>query len=594
MTINRNDPCSCGSGLKFKKCCYGSSSASANNRLTDLKAAMARATDAHKSGRLAEASTVYRTILVQQPKNGDALHLLGVSEFQQGNNAEAIELIQKAIPLMPGCAEAYINLGTVYHHAARLDEAISCFRKALEIAPNNSVTLLNLGNTYKDQMALDQALSCYRQALAIRPDFLVAHSNILMILQYDPLQTPATLADAHQQWDIQHGHPLQPYTQYKNSQTLDRPIRVGYLSPDFCNHPVGYFMLPVVKTHDRSRVTTYCYYNKQTIDNCTEQLQNAADVWHFVKQMSDQELARLIRTDEIDILVDLAGHTANNRLPVFALKPAPVQVSWLGYPCSTGLKAIDYRLTDRIADPTDEDDRHASETLLRLPDSFLCYEPPATSPDVAPLPARGSNRITFGSFNNLAKVNDRVIALWASILSQLPGSRLVLKSKAFADPMLGSRLLERFRNHGLESSRIELRSFTASIEDHYRSYNEIDIALDTFPYNGTTTTFDALWMGVPVITLRGARHAARVGASILTHAGLEDLIADSEDAYVASAVRLANDLNKLEALRQTVRNRVAGSRLCDVPAFTASLEEAYHEMMSTWIFQQKEQREVKQ
>jgi predicted O-linked N-acetylglucosamine transferase (SPINDLY family) len=282
-----------------------------------------------------------------------------------------------------------------------------------------------------------------------------------------------------------------------------------------------------------------------------------------------------VRKDGIDILVDLAGHTAENRLLVFARKPAPVQITWLGYPNTTGMPVMDYRLTDEIADPPGEADQYHSETLIRLPDGFLCYSPPDDAPDVSGLPARQTGRITFGSFNNLPKINEAVIALWSRLLLQIPQSDLLLKSKQFADAHVRQRYLDLFTSHGIEAERITLLQRVSSTAGHLAIYDRVDIGLDPFPYNGTTTTCEALWMGVPVISLRGDRHAGRVGASILTHVSLQELVAADEDQYIRVGIKLARELDELEGLRKSLRARMQASVLCDGRAFARTMENIF-------------------
>ena len=294
--------------------------------------------------------------------------------------------------------------------------------------------------------------------------------------------------------------------------------------------------------------------------------------------MADSAVAERIREDSIDILIDLAGHTANNRLPVFAERPAPVQVTWLGYPNTTGLSAMDYRLTDVIADPEGDADVLHSENLMRLPNGFLCFAPAADAPEIAGTPALTTGQVTFGSFNNLAKVTPEVVETWAHVLHRIPKSQLVIKSRPLADAETRERYVEMFGAHGIDAGRVELCSWIASRSGHLGAYNRVDVGLDPFPYNGTTTTCEALWMGVPVITLCGDRHSGRVGASILIRIALKDLVAETKAIYVEKTVALANDLDRLSALRSDLRSRMKMSPLCDPELFTRDVEATYREM----------------
>jgi predicted O-linked N-acetylglucosamine transferase (SPINDLY family) len=313
----------------------------------------------------------------------------------------------------------------------------------------------------------------------------------------------------------------------------------------------------------------------------TERLKQRSHHWHNIRGKTDDDVAALIRADAIDILIDLAGHTENNRLPVFARKPAPVQVTYLGYPNTTGLRTIDYRLTDIEADPPGQEPYH-TEQLVRLPHGFLCYTSPPDAPAVTALPTSTVGHVTFGSFNNLAKMTPEVIGLWAQILKAIPGSRLVIKNKSMKDGPTRERYLALFRETGITEDRLDFVAWIPEAADHLGAYAHVDIALDTFPYNGTTTTCEALWMGVPVITLAGERHAARVGVSLLTRVGLTELIAQSPEEYVKLAVELAADTERLVQLRAGMRERMKHSPLCDAKSFTRDLETAYRGMWREW------------
>ena len=310
----------------------------------------------------------------------------------------------------------------------------------------------------------------------------------------------------------------------------------------------------------------------------TGRLRGLSDQWRDIAGKTDDRVAALIREDRIDILVDLAGHTAGNRLLVFARKPAPVQVTWLGYPNTTGLEAMDYRLTEAVSDPPGQTERWHSEELIRLPGTFSCYGPPAESPPVGPLPALEAGHVTFGCFNNLAKLTPPAIELWSQILREVPGARLLLKSRGLADLETAAGVREEFGRRGIEPARLEFNGQELSVTNHLALYNRVDLALDTFPYNGTTTTCEALWMGVPVVTLAGATHVARVGASLLTHLSVEELIADSPVGYVARCVDLAGDLPRLAEIRAGLRERMRASPLCDAPGFTRGFEDALRGM----------------
>lgn len=353
-------------------------------------------------------------------------------------------------------------------------------------------------------------------------------------------------------------------------------MKIGYVSGDFRRHSVANFLLPLFRHHDRSRFQVYCYTNNAWSDDVTERLIAASDHWRRIFALDDEAAAKLIAEDGIDVLLDLSGHTANNRLSLFARQPAPVQATWLGYPGSTGIEAIQYRLVDAITDPPDEADSHYSERLVRLDKGFLCYEPL----DEAPEPiARPDGPVRFGSFNNPAKLSPATLELWMKVLEAVDGSELVLKGRSLADAKMRQTLLTRFAKRGISPERIVLLEHMAAPERHMAAYGEVDIALDPFPYNGTTTTCEALWMGVPVVTLLGARHSARVGASLLTQVGLESLIARDERDYVRLAADLAADHRRRSGLRGKLRGMMRASPLCDGPGFARRLEEAYRGMV---------------
>ena len=357
---------------------------------------------------------------------------------------------------------------------------------------------------------------------------------------------------------------------------------MGYVSPDFRRHSVAYFIEPLIARHDRDAFEVYCYSNVLTPDSMTRHLMGLSDSACHIVAMSDGEAADRVRADGIDILVDLAGHTAGGRLGLFALKPAPVQVSYLGYPNTTGLAAIDWRITDIHADPPGNGDEFHSERLARLPRTFLCFQPPADAPAIQPPPSIESGRITFGSFNTLPKVTPEVVGAWAQLLHRVPGSRLLLKASGLTDAAGRGRLLGEFAQHGIDEDRLTLLGKVGDFNAHLARYHEMDIGLDPFPYNGTTTTCEAVWMGVPVVSLAGDRHAGRVGASVLANLGLEELIATSIDEYLAIAADLAADTARLGMLRETMRARVVASPLRDETGFSREVEHAYRQMWLRW------------
>ena len=363
-------------------------------------------------------------------------------------------------------------------------------------------------------------MAAYRQAIDLKPADAGVYSNLLFCLCGDPGQDEKSLYHVHRGWaeQFEDDHPYIDTGIGDSELDPERALRIGYLSSDLNNHSVAYFLERVLANHDRRQFHITCYADGQIEDDMTARLRNATNNWRAIAGMNDTVLSTQIREDRIDVLVDLAGHTAENRLTLFSRRAAPVQVTWIGYPATTGLSEMDYRLTDQRADPVGESDRWHSEKLLRLPGCFLCYTPPPDCPDVAAEKSAGP--LTFGSFNNLSKITSPAIELWAQLLNSLPASRLLLKARQLADATVRDALVGSFGKFGIAPERLQFHSRIQSRREHLELYSEIDIALDTFPYCGTTTTCEALWMGVPVVTLVGARHAGRVGASLLTAANL--------------------------------------------------------------------------
>ena len=535
-------------------------------------------------GKTEEAVSAYRNAIELRPDYAEAHNNLGNLLNAQGRLNDAIASYRKALEIRPDYAEAYNNMGVAFKDQGKLDESIECCRKTLAITPNNAEVYSNMGNAYKEKGELKEAVDCYQNALKLKPDYDKAHSNLLLSLQYDSKHTPEWLYEQHREWNRIHAEPLtKEILPHANDKTADRRLRIGYVSPDFRRHSCAYIIESLFKAHDKKQVEIFCYADVHRPDDMTRNLQSLSDQWRSVLGKSYAAVAEQIRNDHIDILVDLAGHTAHNRLLTFARKPAPVQVTWLGYPDTTGMDVMDYRLSDSIADPEGISDNYASESLLRLPQGFLCYAPPAGAPPVSDLPFLKSHSITFASFNNLSKTTPEVVALWSKILHQVPGSRILLKNRQLANDSTRGRYLHLFADNGIAPERITMMPYAASLEDHLKAYHQADIALDPFPYNGTITSCEALWMGIPMVTLCGNRHASRVGASILTRVGLPEFIAETEADYIQKAVRLAGDIERMKNIRASLRNRMQRSPLCDAQAFARTIESVYQEIWGKWV-----------
>lgn len=517
------------------------------------------------------------------PLYAEAQYNLGNALSTAGKPDSAINYLQQAIALNPEYAEAHNNLGNIYRSRDQIDRAFECFSTACRLKPKYAIAHNNTASVLQTQGFLQEALAEYRAALQITPHDTATHSNLLVAENYSIENTPELLYEKHRTWAGLHAVPRTPLYRQSPSEPGQR-LRIGYTSADFRMHPVAYFFLPLVSQHTRADFEVTCYSDVARPDRITSQLQELSDRWCDVRGWSDERLAATIAEDRIDILVDLAGHTANNRLCAFAAKPAPVQVSFLGYPNTTGMDCIDYRLTDAIVDPPEEEALFTEE-LIRLPSPFCCYAPSDTAPPIGPPPADQRGCVTFGSLHTPAKLNSRVIDVWSEILRGVPTSRLLIARSTLTRLSI-ERIAGKFLARGISSDRVEIRQLAARAGNYLDVYNEIDIVLDTFPWCGHTTTCEALWMGVPVVTLRGDRHAGRMGASLLTHAGLEALIGDSEASYVHCAVALADKPLIVRNIRRSLRDRIRNSALCNAAAYTAAVESAYDEMWRRWCTSQ--------
>jgi predicted O-linked N-acetylglucosamine transferase (SPINDLY family) len=507
-------------------------------------------------------------------------HSKGVILASAGRHEEAVKSYIKALNIRPDIAECYNNLGLSFQALKVLDKATDCFRKAVMLKPSFAVAYNNLANVLKDSGRMDEAIENYSRAIGLMPDNPVFYSNLVYVLNYHPAYTPDTIFNEHKKCGELYMKNVCRHTSYANSRTIDRPLRVAYLSPDFRAHPVSNFIKPVLKYHNPDSVINYCYSDAAIKDAVTKHLKMFAKNWRNIHGLGNEEVIRMIQQDEIDILVDLTGHTANSRLAIFASKPAPVQISYLGYPNTTGLETVDYYITDEIADPTGSGQWYTEE-LLYLSEGFSCYTPIIHTPPVSPLPATKNGYITFGSLNDLAKVNSEVIRLWREVLMSVPDSRFIF----FRDTLRGGikdYWYNMFKKAGFDMNRVYFLCSPPN-HDHYLSVLEgIDIVLDTFPWSGHTTTCECLHMGVPVITLKGNTHAGRLSASVLAAAGLSELVACDVKEYVKIACRLAGDIGKLAATRLQLREVLKNSILCDGKAFTQRLESAYRKVWEKW------------
>ncbi len=595
-----------------------------------LAKALAAAQQHHAKREFEDAKIIYQLILDTQPDHADAMFYIGAAMHQAGDSAQGVEQMKRAAKLNPRSVAYNYNLGLVYEAIGDMPAAIACYRQviandrggqwhctlakqltdagqlddAIEFA-REALTLLaphargiahnQLANALTLKGELTEAIANFQIAISLEVENAMMNSNYVFALNYGGQPDLTAIFQEHKKFGDKfesfvprmYVNPLQAKAGDSTFTNSKRRLRIGYVSPDFNDHAVGKFIEPVLAAHDTNKFEVFCYYNKPRVDDATKRMQSAVANWRMTSTISDDELARMIQADAIDILVDLSGHTGLNRLLVFARKPAPVQATWIGYPNTTGLSTMDYRITDAFADPIGATEALHTEKLVRMPECFSCFKPPSNAPHVSPLPAVARGTITFGSFNNFAKITPEVMRVWIAILARVPGSRLVLKNWCLDNDRMKTFMLEAFARCGATTGQVELWNPNTSNVDHLNCYNSIDIGLDPFPYNGTTTTCDALWMGVPVITLAGLSHVGRVGVSQMSNLGLQELIARDTNHYVDIAVALANDVPRLAALRGAMRVRMSASPLMDAPRLTKNLEAAYDNMWSVYLSAQK-------
>lgn len=606
--------------------------------LRQIRGSRARRTESAVARLLGEAVTHYgagdfqaagnacRAILKPAPDHAEARHLLAMTLLEQHDPAAAIAILaalvetghadeqvhwhlgsaweahqrpdralaqyQRAVDVNPAFGPGYLSMAELHRTGGRYTDAERLYRQAMASAPGLAEAPYGLGNLLRDLGRSREAAVAYRQALALRPGFVEAEGNLLYVLQCDPACTAEEVCASHLRWGEQCEAivatrlPLD----HVNAPDPGRRLRIGYVSPDFYRHSVSYFMEPLLERHDRRAFEVWCYFTGSITDEVTARLRGLADHWVEAAALSDDVLSQQIRADGIDLLVDLDGHFRHSRLAVFARKPAPVQVTYLGYPTTTGLRAIDYRITDAVVDPPGSEGLN-SEQPVRLPGSYFCFRPYPEAPDVGPLPALRKGQVTFGSCNAMMKIGAETIALWAQVLRHSPGSRLVLKGKGLEVAGVRDAMASAFEGAGIARDRLDLHGWESSVGQHLAFYQRIDIALDPYPYNGATTSCEALWMGVPVVTLRGSTHAGRMGASLLQAAGLGELVTADHDEYTGVATSLASDLTRLSVLRTGLRGRLRASVLMDERGFTENVEKEYRWMWNHWCARHPDQSE---
>lgn len=525
-----------------------------------------------EQGRLTEAETSYRRALEIKNDYSDAHCNLGSTLREQGRLVEAVECYQRALKIKPDLAEANTNLSAILQEQGRFTEAEAGNRLALEFKPDLVEAHLNLGNVLREQGRLIEAEVSYRRALKLKPDYVDAYSCLLVTLNTSAdYQVETSLIVAGEYGRMVAKKVKAKFNKWQCVERFER-IRVGVVSGDLRSHPVGFFLERVLSQLDAGRIELIAYPTDSKADQLTARIKPYFSAWKLLFGLSDEAAARLIHADGVHVLLDLSGHTAKNRLPIFAWKPAPVQASWLGYFASTGVAEMDYLLADKVGVPEDQRSQF-TENVWYLPDTRLCFTPPVNDLLVTPLPALHNGYVTFGCFQNMAKVGEEVLAAWANILNAVPNAKLRWQSKQLRDETLVAQLKQRLQRHNIDLTRVTLYG-PAPRNEYLGAHAAVDLILDTFPYPGGTTTCEALWMGVPTLTLAGDTLLARQGASLLTAAGLEDWVATSATDYVDKAITLSGDLNNLAALRGRLREQVSTSPLFDAPRFARNLEDA--------------------
>jgi predicted O-linked N-acetylglucosamine transferase (SPINDLY family) len=530
-------------------------------------------------GRTDEAVASYRRSLKLDDSVADVHFNLGNALTMLRRQDEAAECLQRAIRLQPDFYEPHISLGSLFRDCGRLEESLALHQRALELRPDSAEAHNNLGNTLKSLGRFAEAVESYRRAIAIDPQMWVAHSNVLLAMNYAGVSSAAERFGAAQEFGRAVAAVAPAAVWSEDGAGQPERLRVGLVSGDLRNHPVGYFLQSVLEECRSLRLELTAYYTRHVTDEVTDALKPCFASWRSIAELKDPEAAALIRADGVQLLLDLSGHTANNRLPMFAMKPAPVQATWLGYFATTGVAQIDYVLGDPLVTPAGAESEF-TERIWRLPESYLCFTPPAVSVAPGPLPALANGCVTFGCFNNLDKMNDEVVALWSRVLHAVPRSRLFLKTLQLKDDVVRHRTHQRFASHGIADHRVLLEG-PAPRADLLAAYNRIDIALDPFPYPGGTTSVEGYWMGVPALSRRGDRFLSRIGETLAHNAGLSDWVADGDEAYVDKAATFAADLPSLSSLRATLRDRVLASPVCDAKRFARHLEAALLGMWET-------------
>jgi protein O-GlcNAc transferase len=535
-------------------------------------------------GVLREASEYFEKALSLNKELYEALFGSGAVKQAEGDLTAAKKIFCDCLRIRPDDGAAHFKLGTIMREWNMLDLAAVCYKNALRFRPGDSRARMNLGETLQSAGEIEESEKVFGDLIAYDTENHLAHSNLFISMNYNPVHSPDQIYDAHVRWGAGVESWFSRKINFKNAPDPDRVLRIGYVSSDLCRHPVASFLEPVLKGHDRTKFVVTCYSQGVYKDEKTEELKKYADNWREIRSFSNEEAMQMIHRDVIDILIDCTGHMADNRLPLFARRCAPIQIAWIGYPNTTGLKSIDYRFTDSIVDPENYPELY-TEKLVRLANGFCVWAPPDNAPPVADSPCLKNGVITFGSLHTLSRLNKKVIELWSRALAGVSGSRLVIFRNTLNDEII-KRISEWFSENNIDLRRVVFQRDVPP-EGHLSVYQSIDIALDTFPWSGHTTACESLWMGVPVISLRGDRAAGRMVASILTHVGMQDWMAETPEQYIELVRHFSIDKDKLAGIRKSLRDKVKSSALCDGKACTSEVEMKLREMWVKWCGDQK-------
>ena len=529
-------------------------------------------------GRRENAIRRIKQALVINPQLPFVHNNIGLARKALGQLDESARSFQMAIDIKPNYAGAYSNLGLVLEAQGKVVPAFEAYKQALKLTPDLAEAHSNIGRLLLEIGQVNTAVKLYQQACKLASESSAIHSSALHAFLHATDFSIHTLSHKHIQWGQQFQANAKHFHTGSECGLHNRStIHVGYVSPDFRQHAWSYFLEPILLNHDKQKVKVFCYSNVMREDKKTEFFKSISDQWRDISGLSDEQAAQMIANDEIDILVNLAGHTSRNRLSLFALKPARIQAILGHYQCTTGLSAIDYRITDRWVDPPESKGLYC-ETLSYLAYGSLCYSPPSDVPETHLSPAEKKGCLTFGSLNRLSKINRNVVSIWARLLLSLPDARLILKDKWLSDAYVKKRVYDVFHSYGITKQRLMLISSVETHKEHLDLYNQVDIALDPYPVNGQTTSCESLWMGVPVVTLVGNRCSQRFGYSLLSRLELVDLIAHSEDEYILKAKDLALDIDKRQSLRCQLRSKME-ERICNASVFVRELEVMYQNMI---------------